>query len=270
MARKLLVICFIFFFSLSAFAKTTCFIIKENDNILSQMGDAKARHTPCSTFKVALSLMGYDSGVLIDETTPKLPYLDSYKSGRDVTRQPHNPKMWMQNSCVWYSQQIAKTLGAEKFQCYLTKLEYGNQDASGDIKKNKALPLCWINDSLKISADEQIDFLQKLANNAVPVSQSAIEHTKNLIFLEELPNGWRLYGKTGSGNVEKADGTFDKNLQAGWFVGWIEKGGRKIVFAHHIEDEQKEPTSAGLRAKEMVISSLAAFYKGCGCHEKKT
>ena len=79
--------------------------------------------------------------------------------------------------------------------------------------------------------------------------------TKNIIFIDELADGWRLYGKTGTGNIAHADGTL-KTLQAGWFVGWIQKGDRTVVFTHYIEDKEKYDTPAGPRAKEMAKEKL--------------
>ena len=42
--------------------------------VLLQEGNCIDRVTPASTFKIALSLMGYDAGFLKDEHKPVLPY----------------------------------------------------------------------------------------------------------------------------------------------------------------------------------------------------
>ena len=46
--------------------------------LLRQEGPCGARVTPASTFKVALSLIGYDSGYLSDEHLPALPFKPGY------------------------------------------------------------------------------------------------------------------------------------------------------------------------------------------------
>lgn len=42
--------------------------------VLVQRGDCAQRVTPASTFKIAISLMGYDAGFLKDEHQPTLPF----------------------------------------------------------------------------------------------------------------------------------------------------------------------------------------------------
>ena len=73
--------------------------------------------------------------------------------------------------------------------------------------------------------------------------------TKNILFVEELKNGWKFYGKTGMGSLLNADGTKNPDLYHGWFIGWIEKGDRRIIFSNHIEDDKKEEIGASQRAK---------------------
>ncbi|ABV76811.1 MULTISPECIES: penicillin-binding transpeptidase domain-containing protein [spotted fever group] len=88
--------------------------------IIKQEGNCESRYAPCSTFKIAISLMGYDDGFLIDETHPKLPVKAGYADYLEVWKQSQTPKDWMKNSCVWYSQIITKELGIEKFRDYVT------------------------------------------------------------------------------------------------------------------------------------------------------
>lgn len=84
----------------------------------------------------------------------------------------------------------------------------------------------WINSSLKISIREQVNFLQKMLRNELPISSYALQMTKSLLFVEELHRGWKLFGKTGLGN--------DNNLEIGWFIGGIEKDENFFIFAYNI------------------------------------
>ena len=137
----------------------------------------------------------------------------------------------------------------EKFQNYVTKFSYGNQDLSGDKDKNNGLTNSWLSSSLEISSLEQVDFLKKMLTGKLPINAHAIGMTKNILFVEELKNGWKLYGKTGMGSLLNSDGTKNSDLYHGWFIGWIEKGDRRIIFSNHIEDDKKEEIGASLRAK---------------------
>jgi beta-lactamase class D len=78
-------------------------------------------------------------------------------------------------------------------------------------------------------------------------------------FVEELKNGWILYGKTGTGSLINQDGSKNPDLNHGWFVGWIEKGHQYIVFSNHLEDQKKEDVGAGRRAKADAITRLNAI-----------
>ncbi|MDZ5762649.1 Class D beta-lactamase C-terminal domain protein [Candidatus Cyrtobacter comes] len=80
--------------------------------------------------------------------------------------------------------------------------------------------------------------------------------TKNILFIEGLKDGWKLYGKTGLGSLLNADRTKNPDLYHGWFIGWIEKGDRRIIFSNHISDDKKEETFASLRAKADVKERL--------------
>ncbi|GAA5252031.1 hypothetical protein KNCP2_03190 [Candidatus Rickettsia kedanie] len=95
----------------------------------------------------------------------------------------------------------------EKFRDYVTKFDYGNHDILGDKGKNNGLTNAWLSSSLEISPEEQLTFLQKLEDNKLPVSVQAQEMTKNILFIEDFVDGWKLYGKTGSGNKLSRDRT---------------------------------------------------------------
>lgn len=239
----------ILFLNCHAHAFEQSFLVKEDDQILLQEGDIEKRYAPCSTFKIPLSLIGFDSGILIDEMHPVWPFKEGYADWRDSWKQDQTPKSWMINTCVWYSQVLTQQLGMEKFQRYVDALDYGNKDLSGDKGKNNGLTNAWLSSSLEISSIEQAAFLQKMLAGKLPVKSHAITMTKNILFIEDLQNGWKLYGKTGTGYQLNADRTERTDLYHGWFIGWIEKGDRRIVFIKHISDDKKEEIPASLRAK---------------------
>lgn len=254
--KKILVL---IFFSLTimknSFAKE-CFIASENNNIIYQEGDCDTRYTPASTFKIAISLMGFDTGILIDETHPTWDFKPDYVDWLDRWKQPHNPKLWLANSCVWFSQIVTKKLGANIFSEYVRKFNYGNNDVSGDITLANGLTDSWLSSSLAISPREQINFINQLNANQLDVSLEAHTKTKNIMYLERLPDGWELYGKTGNGSQLDANGKKIKDRQIGWFVGFVKKNNIVITFVQLIADESKQETYASLRAKEKLKNNL--------------
>lgn len=243
MKKSILFLSSLLLFSSPLFAQN-CFLAKENNTVIKEIGDCKTRFAPESTFKVPLSLMGFDAGVFEDQTHPQWEFKDGYDYFVNVCKSTHDPKTWMRDSCVWYSQLLTQKLGNEKFKNYVEKFNYGNKDISGDKDKNNGLTHSWLSSSLLISPEEQVVFLQKLIDGKLPVSKKSSELTKEIMFKEELSGGWKLYGKTGTGPLH------------GWFVGWIEKNGRAITFASHIKDDQKQDTVASYRARNEAMLKL--------------
>lgn len=182
-------------------------------------GVCDKRLPPMSTFKLPIALMGYDAGVLRDEHTPVLPFKEGYVDWRPAWRQAHDPSSWMKESVVWYSQQVTLQLGGEKFAGYVRRFGYGNADVSGDKGKHNGLAASWLNSSLRVSPDEQIGFLRRVLNRELGVRPLAYDMTAALLRRPGPVGGWQVFGKTGSG----------KNV--GWYVGWIEREGKRIVFA---------------------------------------
>lgn len=249
----------VFFGAFTALAQTKCFIAQEGTTKLIQEGDCTKRHSPCSTFKIAISLMGYNEKILIDETTPTWPFKQHYVDYIERWKKPHNPTLWMENSTIWYSQVITQKIGMKSFKQYVHKFNYGNQDVRGDSNKNNGLTNAWLGNSLKISGQEQVVFIQSLINNQLPISEHASTMTKNLVFKKELDNGWKLYGKTGSGRTPTAPNSSEPQNIIRWFIGWVEKNGRHIAFAHYMEEEPAITILPSSKAQEIALSKLQPF-----------
>ena len=163
---------------------------------LVERGDCQTRVTPASTFKIAISLMGYDARILKDEHAPELPFREGYVAWRENWKQPADPARWMSDSVVWYSQQVTTSLGMPRLQAYVRQFGYGNADVSGDAEHD-GLTLSWIGSSLKISPLEQVGFLRKLTNRQLGVSRHAYAMTQQLIAYKRIGQ-WDVSGKTGS------------------------------------------------------------------------
>lgn len=236
------------FFSL-AFSTEESFLMingESGEDTLVMGSHVEERLTPCSTFKIALSLMGFDSGILQDEKTPVWLFQEGYDDFLQSWKSPQTPQTWMKTSCVWFSRVLAGRLGMEKFQFYLARLGYGNQDASGGLTN------AWLASSLKISPREQATFIHKILREEHPVSSYALSMTKQLLFLEDLPSGWKLFGKTG---LSKSTGLLDDKNELGWFIGWIEKGNHAYPFAYAILENKITPQQRVPRVKQLLAES---------------
>ena len=234
-------------FATSAQAGEICTVISDADSgqTLLQRGDCATRVTPASTFKIPISLIGYDVGYLIDARTPELPFKPGYVDWRENWKQPANPTSWMRDSVVWYSQQVTTFVGLDLMKQYLRRFRYGNEDMSGDTEHD-GLTMSWIGSTLEISPLEQTAFLRKLVKRQLNVSARAYDMTAQLLADQPVQN-WNVAGKTGSAS------------SYGWYVGWATQGARRLVFAHLLRAEASDPADqpSGLVARERMRAVLA-------------
>lgn len=227
------------------------FIAKQGNKIIREVGKCDERYAPFSTFKVALALMGFDSGILETPDFPKWSFKKEYlvnipwyniEEDKYGWVGDQTPETFMTNSVLWFSHQITEKLGKEKFQGYVAKLTYGNQDVSGTPGKDDSLLNSWLGTSLEISPHEQVEFLEKLLMNQLTVSKDAQAKTREIMDRKETWNEWKLYGKTGGGNFAN-----------GWFIGWIEKEGKHpIVFAQYLDLDDPHLDLAGVSLQKTV------------------
>jgi beta-lactamase class D len=243
---------------------TICTAVAEaaTGEILKKEGNCDTRATSASTFKIAISLMGFDAGVLTDAQTPALPFEEGRPDWNPAWRSTTDPTKWIKDSVVWYSQQITKALGAERFARYVRDFHYGNEDVSGDPGKDNGLTNAWLSSSLEISSLEQLRFLRKIVRRELPASAHAYEMTQTLIDIGPQPGGWRVYGKTGAGMSKNPDGTIAEGQPWGWFVGRAAKGDRTVVFARLTKDTEQPSTPPGLAARQAVLRDLFSSSTG--------
>ncbi|WP_378951968.1 class D beta-lactamase [Mesorhizobium sp. ANAO-SY3R2] len=224
---------------------------------LFREGVCDKRVSPASTFKVPLALMGFDSGILIDEHTPRWDYKPEFNAvKRD--HKPVDPTIWERDSVVWYSQEIARKLGNERFAGYIAGFGYGNEDISGNAGKKDGLTRSWLSSSLKISPEEQVALLRRIVNRSLPLSTRAFELTEAVLPPFEA-GGWRVNGKTGTGWLPAKDGQPNRNRPLGWFVGWAEKDGRKIVFANLHVNDGKSSITLGRHVRDAFLAELPSM-----------
>ena len=166
------------------------------------------------------------------------------------------------DSVIWYSREITRRLGAVRFQRGIHRLAYGNGDLSGDPGQNNGLTHAWLSSSLQISPLGQVAFLGALVGERLPVRRDAMAKTRAIVPVFATANGWTIHGKTGTGFQPRPGGGVDRDRQFGWFVGWGEKDGRKLVFARLIKDTGPEAVRAGFRARDALLADWPDLVKG--------
>lgn len=193
------------------------------------------RIAPDSTFKIALSLMAFNEGIINQDTVFKW---HGEKGILPTHNQDQTPLTWLKYSVVWVSQQITPQLGLARIQKYLADFNYGNQDFSGDAGKNNGLQYAWLSSSLQISALEQLNFLNAMLSDKLHVNKKAIMNTKKNMYQGKLDNGADYYGKTGSGRHGHNEREMNPSqLRDGWFVGFVETGSQQYIFVSNLTDK---------------------------------
>ncbi len=205
---------------------------------------AAHRYLPASTYKIPNSLIALETGVAASKDF-KLEW-----DSKRTPRQPWWPQAWAQdhtlesalkNSTVWYYQEIARRVGADRMQAYVDRFDYGNRDISGGIDQ------FWLTGGLRISANEQVDFLRRFYVNQFGLSDQTVKAAKEMLVLEETPE-YRLSGKTGWAGLGEPGAP-----QTGWLVGYLERQGSVFFYALNIDIRKSQDSAARLQIVHAVF-----------------
>ena len=180
---------------------------------------SKERFLPASTFKILNSLIGLETGVITDENY--VIKWDGIKRPVEEWNRDHTLATAIKYSVVPYYQELARRVGRQKYREYLNKIHYGNG------KLGKQIDAFWLDNSLKISAEEQVEFLKTFYNYKLPFSKRSIDLVKQIIPVEKV-NGSVMKFKTGVGTKE--DETY-----IGWIVGYFEEEKNVYFYAFNID-----------------------------------
>lgn len=179
---------------------------------------AGERLSPASTFKVAHALFALDAGVVKDEFEV-IPW-DGTERSVEAWNRDQTLRSAIRNSTVWVFQRFAGEIGAERERAYLSEVGYGNAEVGDDVEN------FWLDGSLRISAQEQVAFLQRLYRLELPFAEAHQRLVKD-IMINEAGRDWILRAKSG----------WDGEL--GWWVGWVEWPTGPVFFAMNIDTPER-------------------------------
>lgn len=239
----------------TARAEVACLLIADarEGTVLHREGDGCDEGIgPASSFKFALSVMGFDAGILTAPDEPAWPYEARYEAVRAIDKETTTPRRWLKESVLWYSRVLVEKLGAERFAAYVRDFGYGNTDVSGDPGAGNGMTHSWLNSSLQITPAEQLSFVSRFLRGELPVDISAIRQT-----VAAMPHfsadGWDIQGKTGTGYIKEADGQRG-NRQFGWFVGWATRGDQALAFSYLQKNARAGGSALGLRVRDDLLA----------------
>lgn len=210
-------------------------------------------YLPASTFKIFNSLVALGSGRIFSDTVI-VPWDGVVRTGpKGDTMQQWNKSMNMREafvvSNVGFYQEMARRIGRDTMQKMLDSIGYGNK------KIGDKIDMFWLDNSLKITPDEQLGLVKRLYFKQLAFQNRDQEIVKDLM-IREKNDKYILAYKTGWGQTEQGN-------QLGWLVGWIEENKHPYFFVVNVES--KDPNIDMVAVRLNILKSILTekgFFEG--------
>jgi beta-lactamase class D len=204
------------------------------------------RFLPASTFKIVNTLIGIETGKITDENMI-IPW-DGIKRWNEDWNRDLTMQQAFEFSAVPYYQEVARKIGRDTIKYWIDTLQYGNKNISGPVDS------FWLNNTLKISPDEQLGLVKKLYFDQLPFQKRSQQIVRDVMLIENNTQ-YKLSYKTGLGYNE-AQNTI------GWAVGWVEENSHVYFFVTLITTPDKKiDPSVQVNITKKILKHLG-FFKG--------
>ena len=203
------------------------------------------RFLPASTFEITNSLIGLEIGRITDEQM--LIKWNGIESGNEDWNKDLNLEQAFKVSALPYYQEVARRIGKDTMQQWLDSLQYGN------MKIGSRIDSFWLDNSLKISPDEQLGLVKRLYFDQLPFQKRTQQIVRD-VMKQEDNTVYTLSYKTGWG--------FDENHHSiGWMVGWIEENKHPYFFVTLVRsaDEKIDMKTVRLNITKGILKQLGFF-----------
>jgi len=210
-------------------------------------------YLPASTFKIVNALIGLPTGVISSDSMV-IPW-DGVKRPVDAWNHDLNMVQAFKASAVPYFQEVARRIGKDTMQFWIDTLHYGAGKKDTAFRITTAVDTFWLDNTLKITPDENLGLVKKLYFNELPFFKLYQEKVRQAMLMENNAN-YRLAYKTGIGLTPE-------NHQLGWIVGWIEENNHPYFFVLNMES--KDPDFDMLTARKTLLRQLLTnlgFFSG--------
>ncbi len=199
-----------------------------------------SQYLPASTFKIINSLIGLQYGIISSDSM--MIKWDGIKRwvpewNRDLTMYEA-----FRVSALPYYQEVARRIGLDTMQRALDSIGYGAGKKDTTFMIRTSIDTFWVDNSLKVTPDDQLGLVRKLYFNQLPFFRSNQEIVKRAMLFEDNAN-YKLSYKTGWG----FDDLTGKHI--GWIIGWIEENNHPYFFVLNLDSKEKEFDMVGVRMK---------------------
>ena len=202
---------------------------------------------PASTFKIVNSLVGLQTGKITN---------DSMVIKWDGIERP--VKEWNKDlsmyeafrvSAVPYYQEVARRIGKDTMQFWLDSISYGTK------KITTKIDTFWLDNSLKITPDEEMGLVKRLYFHQLPFFDTYEDIVKRAMLFDDNSN-YKLSYKTGWGQNEGGK-------QVAWITGWVEENKHPYFFVLNLESADPNADIPTIRMKILKdILAQLGFLKG--------
>lgn len=208
-------------------------------------------YLPASTFKIVNALIGIETG-RVKDSAAVIPWDSIVRKNPEWNRDLNMQDAFTYSDVPWF-RELARRIGKDTMQRWLDTLGYASLQKKPEIKDN--LDTFWLDNSVKITADEQLGLVKKLYFEQLPFQPRSQRMVRNMMKREDSAS-YQLSYKTGWGIT-------DKKHALGWVVGWIEENRHPFFFVLQVEspDPDYDPGEVRLKIVKDILRQHG-FMKG--------
>ena len=195
-------------------------------------------------------MIGLETGRVKDDSVV-IPW-DGVK--RSVESWNHDLKMIeaFRVSAVPWFQELARRIGRDTMQHWLDTLGYASKYGKPVITQEN-LDTFWLDNSVKISADEQLGLVKKMYFRQLPFQDRTQRLVNNMMLMESNAN-YKLSYKTGWAFTPQGHAL-------GWVTGWIEENNHPYFFVLQIEspDRNYDMIAPRMNIRKAILRQYGFF-----------
>jgi beta-lactamase class D len=200
-------------------------------------------YLPASTFKIVNALIGLETGRISNEKM--VIKWDGITRPVDAWNRDLTMDSAFKLSSVPYFQEVARRIGKDTMQFWLDSIAYGQRYNKAVVGRIDSF---WLDNSVKITADEQVGLVKRLYFDQLPFQKRTIRVVKDIMIMEKNSN-YTLAYKTGWGTLENG-----KAL--GWIVGWVEENRHPHFFALNLEGAPETNLEVRMNILKSILRQL--------------
>jgi beta-lactamase class D len=218
-----------------------------NQFTICNMQRDTTRFLPASTFKIVQALIALQTGRVTDDST-QIKW-DGVVRPRSETNRDLSLYQAFRLSSVPHFQQLARMIGKDTMRAWMDSLQYGNKNLGTRIDS------FWLDNTLKISPDEQLGLVKRLYFRQLPFRASVQDMVRRMM-VQENNTIYQLAYKTGLGTGEHGESIT-------WMVGWVEENRHVYPFVLNMatSDLAVDLPAARLRVLKSILGDIG-FFKG--------